>query len=55
MGTVDQGGRAVVMPTSSSDRPVTAARTRIEASCEWRPCEGPIVTVVYRLESSIES
>ncbi len=46
IGTLTHGGRAVVMPTSSSVSPVCAPSARIEASWEKRPCDGPIVTVV---------
>ena len=54
-GTVDHGGRAVVDPTSSRLCPVSRAISRIEGSWHIRPWQGPIVTVVNRLHSSIES
>ena len=46
IGTGVHGGRAVVMPTSPIDMPVSCAITRIDGSWEKRPCDGPIVTVV---------
>ena len=49
------GGRAVVVPIVFSSRPVVFAYTRIELTWQSRPWHGPIVTVVYRFESSIES
>ena len=54
IGTEIHGGRAVVSPTSPTSVPV-AASARTDGSCEKRPWVGPIVTVVYRLQSSIES
>ena len=46
IGTEIQGGRAVVVPTSSRLIPVSFAIRRIEASWHIRPWQGPIVTVV---------
>jgi hypothetical protein len=46
IGTLTQGGRAVVIPTSPSVRPVCRPSARIDASWENRPWDGPIVTVV---------
>src|SRR5438128_2039325 len=50
-----QGGRAVGVPVSATDRPMAAAHVRIEAERQDRPWQGPIDKDVYRLRSSIES
>ena len=55
IGTDTHGGRAVVVPTCSRLCPVSLAISRIAGSWHMRPWHGPIVTVVYRLHSSIES
>ena len=46
IGTVTQGGRAVVVPTSSRLWPVSCAIRRTAGSWHMRPWQGPIVVVV---------
>ena len=49
------GGRHVVVPVSPMLRPVASAAAAIALTSSILPWVGPIVAVVYRLASSIES
>ncbi len=53
--TGTQGARAVVGFVSANDEPTAREQSRWEASMQALPWQGPIVIVVYRLRSSIES
>ncbi len=53
--TGDQGGRAVVVPIAASYMRFSCAYTRMLDRWQSFPWHGPIVVVVYRFASSIES
>ena len=53
--TGTHGGRAVVGRVCANDEPVAREHRRCEAIMQALPWHGPIVIVVYRLRSSIES